>query len=110
MRLGTPVELNFVLAPAGPGGAPMSKEDVEFRKTFQEGIDAMNANNWDVALAKFSETATARPDCFQCQLAHRRVATRARKTGRNAEASFNKAKEMKPDAPEPYRGLRNMYN
>ena len=109
VRLGTPVEMNFVLAPAGPGGAPMSKEDVEFRKLFQEGIDAMNANNWDVALAKFTETATQRPDCFQCQLALGETYA-GKEDWANAEGAFNKAKEMKPDAPEPYRGLRNMYN
>jgi tetratricopeptide (TPR) repeat protein len=109
IRIGTPVEMNFVLAPAGPGGAPLSKEDVEFRKLFQEGIDAMNGNNWDVALAKFQETVTKRPDCFQCQLAVGE-AYAGKEDWTNAEAAFNKAKEMKPEAPEPYRGLRNMYN
>jgi tetratricopeptide (TPR) repeat protein len=109
VRLGTPVELNFVLAPAGPGGAPMSKEDVAFRKLFQEGVDALNGNKWDDALVKFQETVTQRPDCFQCHLAVGE-AYLGKEDFTNAEAAFNKAKELKPDAPEPYRGLRNLYN
>jgi tetratricopeptide (TPR) repeat protein len=109
VRLGTPVELNFVLTPAGPGGAPMSKEDVEFRKLFQEGINALNASNWDEALAKFQTSVTQRPDCFQCHLAVGE-AYLGKKDFANAEGAFNKAKELKPDAPEPYRGLRNLYN
>ena len=101
--------MNFVLTPAGPGGAPMSKEDVEFRKVFQEGINALNANNYDEALTKFQGLATQRPDCFQCQLAVGE-AFMGKKDYPNSEVAFNKAKEMKPDAPEPYRGLRNLYN
>jgi tetratricopeptide (TPR) repeat protein len=109
VRLGTPVELNFVLAPAGPGGAPMSKEDVAFRKLFQEGVDLLNTSKYDEALAKFQETVTQRPDCFQCHLAVGE-AYLGKEDFTNAETSFNKAKELKPDAPEPYRGLRNLYN
>ena len=109
VRLGTPVEMNFVLTPAGPGGAPMSKEDVEFRKQFQDGVTALNANNFDQALTVFTALATQRPDCFQCQLALAE-AQMGKKDYATAEATFNKAKEMKPDAPEPYRGLRNLYN
>jgi cytochrome c-type biogenesis protein CcmH/NrfG len=109
IRLGQPTEVNFVLSPAGPGGAPMSKEDAEFRKTFQDGITALNASNWDDALAKFQATVTQRPDCFQCQLAIGE-AYMGKADYPNAEAAFNKAKELKPDAPEPYRGLRNLYN
>ena len=109
VRLGTPIELAFVLAPAGPGGAPMSKEDVAFRKLFQEGITALNANNFDEALVKFQATATERPDCFQCQLAIGE-AYMGKKDYANSETAFNKAKELKPEAPEPYRGLRNLFN
>ena len=109
VRLGTPVEVNFVITPAGPGGAPMSKEDVEFRKVFQEGVTALNANNFDEALAKFQSTATLRADCFQCHLGIGE-AYRGKEDWANAEAMFKKAAELKPDAPEPYRALRDMYN
>ncbi len=109
VRLGTPLEVNFVLSPAGPGGAPMSKEDVEFRKVFQEGVTALNANDFDTALAKFQETTTTRADCFQCYLGVGE-AYRGKNDFTNAETNFRKAAELKPDAPEPYRALRDMYN
>ncbi len=109
VRLGTPLEVNFVLAPAGPGGAPMSKEDVEFRKIFQEGVTALQANDYDTALARFQQTATTRADCFQCHLGVGE-AYRGKGDFANAEAEFKKAAELKPDAPEPYRALRDMYN
>jgi Flp pilus assembly protein TadD len=109
VRLGTPIEVNFVITPAGPGGAPMSKEDVEFRKVFQEGVAALTANNFDEALAKFQNTSTLRADCFQCYLGLGE-AYRGKEDWANAEASFKKAAELKPDAAEPYRGLRDLYN
>lgn len=109
VRLGTPTEVNFVLTPAGPGGAPMTKEDVEFRKLFQEGVSALTANDYDGALAKFQQTVTQRSDCFQCHLGLGE-AYRGKNDYANAEAEFKKAAEMKPDAPEPYRAMRDMYN
>lgn len=109
VRLGTPLEVNFVLSPAGPGGAPMSKEDVEFRKLFQEGVAALTSNDFDTALAKFQQTVATRADCFQCHLGLGE-AYRGKDDFANAEAEFKKAAEMKPDAPEPYRALRDMYN
>jgi tetratricopeptide (TPR) repeat protein len=87
----------------------MSKEDVEFRKIFQEGVTALTANDFDTALAKFQQTVTTRSDCFQCHLGLGE-AYRGKNDFANAEAEFRKAAEMKPDAPEPYRALRDMYN
>jgi tetratricopeptide (TPR) repeat protein len=109
VRLGQPVEVNFVITPTGPTGAPMSKEDVEFRKVFQEGVAALTANNFDEALAKFQNTATLRADCFQCYLGLGE-AYRGKEDWTNAEANFKKAAELKPDAAEPYRAMRDMYN
>ncbi len=109
VRLGNPMEVNFQLAPAAPGGGQMSKEDVELRALTTDGIAALNAQEWDKALPLFQKALTLRPDCFPCQLG---VGESYRGKGdyENAEASMKKAMEMKPDAPEPYRVLRDIYN
>jgi len=109
VRLGNPMEVNFQLAPQAPGGGTMSKEDIELRKLTTDGIAALNSQQWDAALPLFQQALTMRPDCFPCQLG---VGESYRGKGdfENAEAAMKKAMEMKPDAPEPYRVLRDIYN
>lgn len=109
VRLGNPMEVNFQLAPTAPGGGQMSKEDVELRKLTTDGITALNSQQWDAALPLFQQALVMRPDCFPCQLG---VGESYRGKGdyENAEIAMKKAMEMKPDAPEPYRVLRDIYN
>lgn len=109
VRLGNPMEVNFQLAPTAPGGGQMSKEDVELRKLTTDGITALNSQQWDAALPLFQQALVMRPDCFPCQLG---VGESYRGKGdyENAEVAMKKAMEMKPDAPEPYRVLRDIYN
>ncbi|MBL8142524.1 MAG: tetratricopeptide repeat protein [Acidobacteria bacterium] len=109
VRLGNPMEVNFQLAPTAPGGGQMSKEDVELRKLTTDGITALNSQQWDAALPLFQQALVMRPDCFPCQLG---VGESYRGKGDydSAEVAMKKAMEMKPDAPEPYRVLRDIYN
>ena len=109
VRLGNPMEVNFQLAPAAPGGGQMSKEDVELRKLTTDGIAALNAQEWDKALPLFQQALVMRPDCFPCQLGVGE-SYRGKNDYENAEIAMKKAMEMKPDAPEPYRVLRDIYN
>lgn len=109
VRLGNPMEVNFQLAPTAPGGGQMSKEDVELRKLTTDGIAALNSQQWDAALPLFQQALTMRPDCFPCQLGVGE-SYRGKADYENAEVAMKKAMEMKPDAPEPYRVLRDIYN
>ena len=109
VRLGSPMEVNFQIAPTAPGGGQMSKEDVELRKLTTDGIAALNSQQWDAALPLFQQALVLRPDCFPCQLGVGE-SYRGKADYENAEIAMKKAMEMKPDAPEPYRVLRDIYN
>ena len=63
--LGATPEMNLTLKPATAG---MSPEEAAFRKTFDEGAQAMGAKNHDVAIAKFNEAIAMRADCYACYM------------------------------------------
>ena len=63
--LGTAPEMSLTLKPAATG---MSPEEAAFRKTFDEGVQAMGAKNHDAAIAKFNEAIGMRADCYACYM------------------------------------------
>ena len=113
VRLGSPVDANFQLLPAGAGGGGMSKEEAAkldaFKKVFDAGVASSNGGNFDDAIAKFNEAATMRPDCYACyyNIGGSNV---QKKDYAKAEEAFKKAVELKPDSAEPYNALANVYN
>jgi tetratricopeptide (TPR) repeat protein len=109
VRLAQTAEVKFQLSPTAPTGAPMSKEEVLYRKLFDEGVAASSAGQHDVAIEKFTEALGIFADCYACQ--YNIGGSYAQKQDwANAEAAFKKAIEMKPDSPEPYNALANIYN
>jgi tetratricopeptide (TPR) repeat protein len=110
--------LDFTLAPsAGGAGAPMSKEEAAKQKAkvdamnaaFKEGVDLVNQNKDDEAIAKFQEVLASAPNCAECYSNIGTIQIRQKKYD-EAEQSYKKAIELKPDFADPYAGLATVYN
>ena len=92
------VPANFVLGmTAGEG----------LNKTFNEGVAASAAGNFDEAIAKFNEALKTNPQCGDCYY-NIGVANAGKKDYDKAEEAYKKAIEVKPSA-EAYNGLAGIY-
>ena len=92
------VPANFVLGmTAGEG----------LNKTFNEGVAASAAGNFDEAIAKFNEALKTNPQCGDCYY-NIGVANIGKKDYDKAEEAYKKAVEVKPSA-DAYNGLASVY-
>ena len=92
------VPANFVLGmTAGEG----------LNKTFNEGVAASAAGNFDEAIAKFNEALKTNPQCADCYY-NIGVANIGKKDYDKAEEAYKKAVEVKPSA-DAYNGLASVY-
>ena len=92
------VPANFVLGmTAGEG----------LSKTFNEGVAASAAGNFDEAIAKFNEAQKTNPQCADCYY-NIGVANIGKKDYDKAEEAYKKAIEVKPSA-DAYNGLASVY-
>jgi len=92
------VPANFVLGmTAGEG----------LNKTFNEGVAASAAGNFDEAIAKFNEALKTNPQCADCYY-NIGVANIGKKDLDKAEEAYKKAIEVKPSA-DAYNGLASVY-
>ena len=111
VRLGGTSEVNFTLT--AQGAAPMSKEEAAqleaFKKAFEAGVAANTAGNYDEAVARFTEAVGMRADCFACYY-NLGGAHAQKQEYEKSEAAFKKAIELKPDSPDGYNALANLYN
>lgn len=104
--LGTAPEMNLTVKPAATG---MSAAETAFRKTFDEGAQAMGAKNLDAAIAKFTEAIGMQADCYACYMNVGSLHYE-KKDMEKAEAAFKKAAELKPDDPRPIQVMADLYN
>lgn len=107
VRLGRVSEANIVLAPNTV--ANNEAKAAELRKTFDEGVSLSRGGNHAAAIEKFQAAATLSPKCFDC-FYNIGVAYMAQKDEKQAEASWQKALEIKPDYPEALNALSTLYN
>jgi tetratricopeptide (TPR) repeat protein len=112
--LGAAEQIDLTLAKAGAGGGgTMSKEEAAkqeaMQKAFNEGIAATQAGKLDEAIAKFSEAKAVNPDCYACQF-NIGLSYAAKKDVPKAEEAFLAASALKPESPEPFNQMANMYN
>lgn len=104
--LGTAPEMNLTLKPAVAG---MSPAETAFRKTFDEGAQAMGAKNLDAAIAKFNEAIGMQADCYACYMNVGSLHYEKKEQDK-AEAAFKKAAELKPEDGRPVQMLADLYN
>jgi tetratricopeptide (TPR) repeat protein len=72
-------------------------------------VEAMKAGRHDEAIAKFQEVIAKVPTCTDCYY-NIGVSQMAKQQYTEAEASFKKAIELKPDNADAYTALANLYN
>ena len=72
-------------------------------------VEAMTAGRHDEAIAKFQEVIAKVPTCSDCYY-NIGVSQMAKQQQSEAEASFKKAIELKPDNADAYTALANLYN
>ena len=113
VTVGDTKEVNFVLKPGGSGGA-MTKEEAEKRvkgiqAKFAQAAALGNEDKYDEAIALYNEVLADVPQCQECYMNLGAVNTR-KKDWAAAEAAYKKAIELKPEAPDSYNGLANVYN
>jgi TolA-binding protein len=109
ITLGAAEQIDLTLT---KGGA-MSKEEAAkaeaISKAFDEGITLTQSGKFDEAIAKFNEAKAGNPSCYACEF-NIGLSYAAKKDTENAEKAFLAAAALKPDAPEPYSQLANLYN
>lgn len=110
VRMGATQEVNFVMAPGAGGPDPAAAaKAAELRKLFDEGVAASRANNHDAAIEKFTAASVAIPNCYDC-LYNIGFAYLQKKDEKQAEETWKKALEMKPDYTEALTALSTLYN
>ena len=106
VRLGSPAEVTITLTP-GSGGADPAKAAAN--KLFDEGVTASRAGDHDTAIARFTEAAKASPDCSDCYY-NLGVSQMQKKDEKQAEESWKKVLELKPDNTAAMNALATLYN
>jgi tetratricopeptide (TPR) repeat protein len=110
VRLGATAEANFAFVP-GSGAVDLAAaaKAAELKKMFEEGVAASRANNFDVAIEKFTSALAVAPSCYDCYY-NIGFAHLQKKDDKQAEAAWLKALELKADYTEALNALATLYN
>jgi tetratricopeptide (TPR) repeat protein len=106
IRLGDAPELILALRPAATAA---SEADQAFRRVFSEAVTLNQAEKYDEAIAKFTEAAGMRDDCYACYM-NIGNSYYQKDDHAKAEEAFKKAIELNPNEPKPYQALADLYN
>src|SRR5688572_26489558 len=99
---------SIVAAPAG-GDEAAKKAALALQALAKTGSDALDANNYDGAIAAYTEVVGKAPTCGDCYF-NLGVAYAGKKQWAEAEAAFKKAIEIKPDNARAHTQLASVYN
>jgi tetratricopeptide (TPR) repeat protein len=103
-------EVLFEFKPGAGGGDPAAAaKAAALKKSFEEGVAATQAKNYDLAIQKFQEAAGVLPTCFDCYY-NIGYAYSLKKDDKAAEAAWLKAVELKADYSEALNALATLYN
>jgi tetratricopeptide (TPR) repeat protein len=109
VRQGPNNPMSFTLS-ASSGVSSADKEAAAaIQASAGAAVDAMKAGRHDEAIAKFQEVIAKVPTCQDCYY-NIGVSQMAKQQYTEAEASFKKAIELKPDNADAYTALANLYN
>jgi TolA-binding protein len=109
VRQGPNNPLNFMLSSASGLSAGDKEAAAAIQASASAAIDAMKAGRHDEAIAKFQEVIAKVPTCQDCYY-NIGVSQMAKQQYTEAEASFKKVLELKPDSADAYTALANLYN
>jgi tetratricopeptide (TPR) repeat protein len=109
VRQGPNNPMSFTLS-ASSGVSSADKEAAAaIQASAGAAVEAMKAGRHDEAIAKFQEVIAKVPTCVDCYY-NIGVSQMAKQQYTEAEASFKKAIELKPDNADAYTALANLYN
>ncbi|MEZ5294503.1 MAG: tetratricopeptide repeat protein [Vicinamibacterales bacterium] len=106
VRVGQSTDVTITLSATPPG---MDPKVAELRKTFEEGVAASRAKDYDTAIAKFEAALALQPTCHECYY-NIGYAYLQKKDEKQAEEQWKKALEQKPDHAETLTALATLYN
>jgi tetratricopeptide (TPR) repeat protein len=106
---GRPAELQFQLTPTSGLTPEQAKAQAELQNMAAGAIAAMKAGNNDDAIRQFNEIVAKVPTCADCYY-NLGVAHSNKQEWAEAEAAFKKVAELRPNAPDAFTGLANVYN
>lgn len=106
IRIGNTSEVTITLSTVPPGTDP---KVAELKKAFDEGVAASRANDFDTAIARFQAAIAVQPACHECYF-NIGYAYLQKKDEKQAEASWQKALEVKPDHAETLNSLATLFN
>jgi tetratricopeptide (TPR) repeat protein len=109
VRQGPNNPMSFTLSASSGASAGDKEAAAAIQASAGAAIEAMKAGRHDEAIAKFQEVIAKVPTCADCYY-NIGVSQMAKQQQGEAEASFKKAIELKPDNADAYTALANLYN
>jgi tetratricopeptide (TPR) repeat protein len=109
VRQGPNNPLSFTLSASSGVSAADKEAAAAIQASAGAAVEAMKAGRHDEAIAKFQEVIAKVPNCVDCYY-NIGVSQMAKQQFTEAEASFKKAIELKPDNADAYTALANLYN
>src|SRR5262245_34733789 len=109
VRQGPNPPMSFSLSASSGISAEDKKEAAAVQASAAAAVKAVKAGRHDEAIAQFQEVVAKLPTCSDCYY-NIGVSQMAKQQYAEAEASFKKAIELKPDSAEAYTALANLYN
>src|SRR5262245_7096895 len=109
VRQGPNNPMSFTLSASSGVSAADKEAAAAIQASAGAAVEAMKAGRHDEAIAKFQEVIAKVPTCADCYY-NIGVSQMAKQQQAEAEASFKKAVELKPDNSDAYTALANLYN
>ena len=109
VRQGPNSPMSFTLSATSGVSAADKEAAAAIQASAGAAVEAMKAGRHDEAIAKFQEVIAKLPTCADCYY-NIGVSQMAKQQPAEAEASFKKAIELKPDNADAYTALANLYN
>jgi tetratricopeptide (TPR) repeat protein len=109
VRQGPNNPMSFTLSAASGISSADKEAAAAIQASAGAAVEAMKAGRHDEAIAKFQEVIAKVPTCQDCYY-NIGVSQMAKQQYTDAEASFKKAIELKPDNADAYTALANLYN
>jgi tetratricopeptide (TPR) repeat protein len=109
VRQGPNNPMSFTLSASSGVSAADKEAAAAIQASAGAAVEAMKAGRHDEAITKFQEVIAKVPTCADCYY-NIGVSQMAKQQQAEAEASFKKAIELKPDNADAYTALANLYN